>query len=924
MSSATQDANTEATRAWHTLTSDEVLSALNSGEQGLQDSEAEGRLKEWGPNRLPPPSRRGPLVRFLLQFHNVLIYILFAAGALKFGLEKYVDAGVIFGVIFVNAAIGFFQEGRAEKALDALRKMLSLEATVIRGGKRKTVPSDTLVPGDIVLLGSGDKVPADIRLIETNELKIEEAMLTGESIPADKDTSTTDKGASLGDRHGLAFSGTLVTSGRGKGIVVATGEATELGKVNKLVATTDAIATPLIRKVNHFAHRLAIVIAVLAMLTIGVGYFVGSLEFIELVFAAIALAVAAIPEGLPAIMTIVLAIGVRRMAARHAIIRRLQAVDTLGALTVVCSDKTGTLTRNEMVVTHLLVGRDHYVITGSGYEPKGEFQRFEEQDKSVDVNGVDTVHGALLVAALCNEGGLKQDDTGTWCPLGDPMEGALLAFAAKGGITIDGLEREWPTVDMIPFESSNQFMASLHSVPAGEQGKVWSGEQVVLVKGAPERLIGMCSSEYRDEQGAQAIDSAFWEEQADHLASQGQRVLALAFKSASDSGSLELEDVKSELTLLGLVGIIDPPRDEAIKAVEQCRSAGIRVVMITGDHATTARAIGMKLGIGDGKTSTTGKQIDTFDNAELRQIAKECDVFARVSPEHKLRLVEAIQSHGEVVAMTGDGVNDAPALKRADVGIAMGIKGTEVTKEAAEMVLTDDNFASIAQAVEEGRTVFDNIRKSLLFILPTNGGEAMVIFAAIIFGLALPLTPLQVLWVNMITAVTLALALAFEPPESNVMKRPPRDPNGRLLTNYFLFRIAFVSTIMCIGTFLIFTIEKGEGMSIAYAQTTAVNTIVMFEVFYLFNTRFIQAPVLNRNGLFGSKPVWISIGLVVVFQLMFTYLPPLQAMFGTEAISWQDWVETLLIASSVLWLVEIEKWIVRCLQQRKPKGSPSS
>jgi magnesium-transporting ATPase (P-type) len=902
-------ANTAAAHApdlpanhWHTLDIWATLDKLGSTDKGLRSPEAKDRLKQFGPNLLRPPQRRGPLVRLLLQFHNILIYILLVAGLATALLEHWIDTGVILGVVVINALIGFIQEGKAERALDAITQMLSLEATVIRDGKRQTVPAEDLVPGDVVVLRSGDKVPADLRLVEVRELRIDEAMLTGESVPTEKSTDALAENTGLGDRSCIAFSGTLVTTGRGTGVVVATGDDTELGKISEMVAQTHAITTPLIAQMNRFGHMLAVVIVFFAALTFAMGYFVGGGEPVELFLAAVALAVAAIPEGLPAIMTIVLAIGVQRMARRNAIIRRLPAVDTLGALTVICSDKTGTLTRNEMTVTTVVTADGIGEVAGAGYEPQGEIRR---GGHPIKLEQEPVLSQLIQAGLLCNDADLRREN-GQWKPQGDPMEAALIALAMKAGFKVDEQRESWRVLDTVPFESGNRFMATLHRAPDGQE----SGN-MVFVKGAPERVLSMCGRQAHGD-AEQPIDPAYWQEQVEALASRGQRLLAVARKpAAAGEDRLDFNDVQHGLAMLGLLGIIDPPREAAIRAVEHCHNAGIRVVMITGDHALTARAIGAELGIGDGNRAFTGQDLDALDDAGLRQSAGDCDVFARVSPEHKLRLVEAIQSHGEVVAMTGDGVNDAPALKRADVGIAMGVKGTEVTKEAAEMVLADDNFASIAHAVEEGRTVYDNLRKSILFILPTNGGEGLTILAAIILGRTLPLTPVQVLWVNMITAVTLALALAFEPPEAEVMKRPPRDPKANLLGGYFLWRIGLVSGVMCAGTFGMFLWMRRQGATEEIARTVAVNTIVMFEVFYLLNTRFILAPVLNVKGLLGSRPVLLAIALVIGFQLFFTYAAPMQSLFGTAPIGLREWSLLVLVAANVLWIVELDKWIAR-------------
>jgi magnesium-transporting ATPase (P-type) len=893
---------------WHSLDVEPALQEADTTPEGLSVEEAGRRLERFGPNRLRPAQRRGPLVRFLLQFHNILIYILLIAAVVTAVLEHWIDSGVILAVVIVNALIGFIQEGKAEKALEAISRMLSLDATVIRQGKRQSIPAEQIVPGDLVVLRAGDKVPADLRLIETRELRADEAMLTGESIPVDKQIDPLPAETGMADRSCMAFSGTLVATGRGTGVAIATGDRTEIGRISEMVSQTEELTTPLIRQMNRFGRVLAIVVVLFAAITFALGFFLRGADWAEMFLAAVALAVAVIPEGLPAIMSIILAIGVRRMANRSAIIRRLPAVDTLGALTVICSDKTGTLTRNEMTVTRVVTARGTCEVTGVGYAPDGEIRR---QGEPADLSEESPVAELIRGGLLCNDSELHHDQ-GRWTPAGDPMESALITLAIKAGLDPDRDRARWRALDTIPFESRNRFMATLHPVPDRP------GQRILYVKGAPERVLAMCRHQRRNGQD-ESLDEAHWREQVEALASQGLRLLAVATRLGDpQEDQLDFEGVQHDLVLLGLLGIIDPPREEAIRAVEQCHDAGIRVVMITGDHASTARAIGGQLRIGDGGQALTGADLESMNGQALGEAARNVDVFARVSPEHKLRLVEAIQAQGHVVAMTGDGVNDAPALKRADVGIAMGIKGTEVSKEAAEVVLTDDNFASIAHAVEEGRTVYDNLRKAILFVLPTNGGEGLTIFLAILLGITLPLTPVQVLWINMITSVTLGLALAFEPPEADVMRRPPRSPRAGLLSPYFLWRITLVSAILCAVTFGLFLWMRQQGVSLEYARTVAVNALVMAEAFYLLSARFIYAPVLSRRGLLGSRPVLIAIGLVVLFQMPFTYLPQMQRLFGTEAIRPSAWVLLVLGASSALFLVELEKWIAKRLSGDTP------
>ena len=897
MSDMTEKTDSELNHAY-SLHSDDVLRALDSSTDGLLQQQAEQRLQQYGANWLKPAKKKSPLRRFLEQFHNVLIYVLLASGVVTSLLGHWVDSGVIFGVVIINAIIGYIQEGKAEKALDAIREMLSQQAMVKRDNKFISLPAEQLVPGDVVLLQSGDKVPADLRLFKTRELRIEEAMLTGESMPTEKATEAVAAEASIGDRKCLAYSGTLVTYGQGQGVVVATGDSTEIGRISGMLSQVETLTTPLLRQIDIFARWLTAAIALLAGTTFIYGVQIQDYSSSDMFLAAVGLAVAGIPEGLPAIMTITLAIGVQAMARQKAIIRLLPAVETLGSVTVICSDKTGTLTRNEMTVQTIATGDHMFSVSGVGYDPHGSFHR---EGETIEPDSSPLLLEIIRAGLLCNEATLREENQ-QWRISGDPTEGALLTLAMKAGLDLNHTHELYPRTDVIPFESQHRFMATLHHDHAGHA--------FIYLKGAPEQVLDMCRQQ-RLHGDDVALDRAYWENRMHDIASRGQRLLALACKPASSSQQvLNFSDVKDGLTLLGMVGIIDPPREEAITAVQACKSAGIRVKMITGDHAITARAIGAQMGIGDGQTVISGAELDDYDEQQLSQAVNDCDVFARVSPEQKLQLVTALQARGEVVSMTGDGVNDAPALKRADVGIAMGQKGTEVAKEAAEMVLTDDNFATIAHAIQQGRTVYDNLKKSILFILPTNGGQALAIIAAIIGGRLLPITAVQILWINMITAVTLALTLAFEPSEKNVMQRPPRDPKEPILSGFLIWRIIFVSLILVAGTFSLFIWERDQGASIELARTVAVNTLVMFEIFYLISARHLLAPSLTFEGLSGNRYVWYAIGLLLIFQLGFTYLSPMQTLFHTVALEPETWLRIILVASSVLWLVELEKFIL--------------
>ncbi|MEE9356422.1 MAG: cation-transporting P-type ATPase [Methylococcaceae bacterium] len=884
---------------WHNLDTKEVFAKLDTSIKGLFPKEVSVRQNQYGLNRLPDTKPRSAFLRFLSQFHNLIIYVLLVTAIITLLLGHTVDSGVILGVVIINALIGYIQEGKAEDALQAIRKMLSPQAIILREGQQTTVAADQLVLGDIVMLQSGDKVPADLRLLKCKNFRVQEAVLTGESLPVEKQTATVEKNAELGDRLSMAYSGTLVSSGQATGVVVATGINTEIGLISALVAQVETLVTPLLKQVAQFGRWLTGSILVLATATFLFGHYYRDYAFADTFMAAVGLAIAAIPEGLPAIMSITLAIGVQRMAKRHAIIRRLPAVETLGSVTVICSDKTGTLTCNEMTVTSVLTPEFLYSISGVGYNPHGSFQL---QQQNINLDDHPILEELARASLLCNDAALHEAK-GNWELNGDPTEGALLAMALKAGLEINLEQEKWPRTDIIPFESEHRFMATLHHDHIGHG--------FTYIKGAPERLLDMCTKQ-RNNCGDTFLNRNYWLQQMQSMAQQGQRLLAIAMKA--DSGqqcNLRFDDLETGLTLLGIAGMIDPPRTEAIAAVQQCQNAGIVVKMITGDHADTAAAIGEQLGLTRSGGVLAGHQIERLTDAELQLSVNEINIFARSSPEHKLRLVKAMQANGDIVAMTGDGVNDAPALKRADVGTAMGQKGTEAAKEAAEMVLADDNFASLTQAVLEGRTVYDNLKKAILFILPTNGGEAMIVMAAIVMGTLLPITPVQILWVNMITAVTLALTLAFEPSEANVMTRPPRNPKEPLLTPLLIWRIIFVSLIIVVGTFGLFLWERMQNETIEHARTVAVNTLVMFEIFYLFNSRKIEASILNLQGFTSNRYALFAVMILFMVQLGFTYLEPMHVLFGTVPISLDHWLLITAVAFSVLPLVEIEKAIIR-------------
>jgi len=853
-------------RHWHHLPIDEVAELLESDrERGLDRFAVEHRLAEFGPNTITAQKGQGPLIRFLLQFHQPLIYILIVSGLVTAFLQEWVDSGVIFGVVLVNAIIGYLQEAKAVNALAALARTMTTEATVLRQGEKRRLPATELVVGDIVFLQSGDKVPADLRLFRVRDLQIAEAALTGESAPVAKDHGQHGRDTVLADRRNMAYASTLVTYGQGTGMVTATGDATEVGRISQLISAAEALATPLTRKISEFSNVLLYVILGLAGLTIVVGLLRGQ-TFVDMFMAAVALAVGAIPEGLPAAVTITLAIGVSRMAQKRAIIRKLPAVETLGSTTVICTDKTGTLTENQMTVQEIVAGGMSYAVTGTGYNPtQGRIEASAAASDSTSQALLECLRAGLL----CNDSQLVEEE-GIWQVHGDPTEGALLTSARKGGLGPETVAAS-PRLDTVPFESEHQYMASLHESGPG------AATRRVYLKGAVEAILARCDSQLDGLGNPTPLQISEIQGAVENMAAKGLRVLAMAGKKmAPEISEIYHADLADGLIFLGLQGMIDPPRPEAVAAVKICQAAGIRVKMITGDHPLTASAIARQVGLynlgstqGDGAPVLTGAELEKLSDSEFIDRAEDTVVFARATPEQKLRLVEALQARGQVVAMTGDGVNDAPALKRADIGVAMGITGTEVAKEAADMVLTDDNFSSIEAAVEEGRGVFDNLVKFITWTLPTNLGEGLVILTAIFLGVTLPILPVQILWINMTTAGFLGLALAFEPKEPGIMLRPPRQPNAPILSHSMIFRITLVSFLMLGAAFGIFSWELSGGATLAQARTAAVNAFVMVELFYLFNCRSLRLPV-TAVAAFSNPWVWWGTGLQLLLQRLST------------------------------------------------------
>ncbi|MFP2927892.1 cation-translocating P-type ATPase [Pyxidicoccus sp. 3LG] len=893
--------------AWHARGHEEVLSLLGSRGEGLSEESARERLARHGPNVIERQKAEGPLKLLWRQVNSPFIWVLIASSVLAIAMGKVTDGLVVAAVVVLNTLIGFVQEYRAGKAIEALSRMVPENATVLRGGRKLSVPASQLVPGDIVQLASGDKVPADMRLLSSRNLQVEEAALTGESVPAQKHVEPVEEKAELGDRTSLVFGGTLVTSGTSTAVVVATGAATELGRISRLLSEATDLQTPLTKALATIGKYITLGILVVSAVLLGVGLWRGY-DISEAVVVAITLAVAAIPEGLPAIVTIALAIGVQRMAARRAVIRKLPAVETLGSTTVICTDKTGTLTRNEMTVQALWTPAGRCSLTGVGYAPVGELRRGGESLRELP----EDVRELLLAGALCNDAALRNQG-GRWEMTGDPTEGALVVAAEKAGMQVDAVRSRFPRLDAIPFESEHQFMATLHDTGQDRRR--------ILLKGAPEAVLRRCTPHDGDTPEAVLAE-------VERLAHQGLRLLAVAAKDVPASqDSIREEDVAGGLRLLGLEGMIDPPREEAISAVKTCHEAGIVVKMITGDHPSTAEAIGAQLGLQpEGAKAVTGAQLAAMDDAKLKEVAVGTHVFARVAPEHKLRLVKALQARRHVAAMTGDGVNDAPALKQANIGVAMGITGTAVSKEAADIVLTDDNFASIAAAVEEGRRVYDNLIKSLAFVLPTNLGLALILMFGVAFfpiqnidGDLVPLMamlPTQLLWINLVATVTLALPLAFEAPEADVMRRAPRDPDAPVLSRFVLMRTGLVALLMAAGGIGLFIWEyrrdlpgKGHAVALAEAQTMAVTTVISFQIFYLWMCRTLTGS-LREVGLLSNRAIFVGIGILVLLQAAFMYLPFMQRVFGTSPLDLQSIGLAVLIGAVVLPVVGLEKWLL--------------
>ncbi|MFN6514981.1 MAG: cation-translocating P-type ATPase [Nostoc sp. CreGUA01] len=872
---------------WHHLSVEEVTRHLDTNlETGLTSAVAAKKREHFGANELKSKPGKSPLLRFLLQFNQPLLYILLIAGAIKATLGQWVNAGVIWGVTLINAIIGFVQESKAESAIAALASSIQTNATIIRNGKKVQVSSTELVPGDMVLLTSGDKVPADLRLVQVRNLQVNESALTGESIAVQKNTQLQNLDAPLAERSNMAYAGSFVTFGTARGVVVAIGDATETGRISQLMEQGTSLKTPLTRKFDKFSRTLLYIILGIAgfMFAVGLGYGYSWTQMFE---AAIAFAVSAIPEGLPAVVTVTLAIGVSRMARRHAIVRKLPAVETLGGATVICSDKTGTLTENQMTVQAIYTAGQHYTVTGTGYAPQGEILLDE---KPVNWHNFSAFQECIKAGLLCNDSHLENKDD-QWQVVGDPTEGALIAVANKIGYTRSDLEQEMPRLDVIPFESEFQYMATLHT----EEN---SQSKIIYIKGSVEAILKRCQSQLDVEGNLAPVDAETVHQEVDAMANLGLRVLGFAKKPVETlhATSLEHADIENDLIFLGLQGMIDPPREEAIKAVQACEDAGIQVKMITGDHSVTARAIAQSMGFNkNGQVlAFTGSELAQMDKSELATAIEDGVVFARVAPEQKLRIVEALQSKGEVVAMTGDGVNDAPALKQADIGIAMGGAGTEVAKEAADMILTDDNFASIEAAVEEGRTVYRNLLKAIAFILPVNGGESMTILISVLLARELPILSLQVLWLNMVNSIAMTVPLAFEPKSQRVMQKSPRNPREQLLSQSLVKRILAISIFNWILIFGVFEwINKTTG-NIDLARTMAIQALVAGRIFYLLSISQLGSALISlfrgiRHRIKDASAIGIGIACTVILQIIFSQWNLMNNLFSTAPLNLNQW-----------------------------------
>lgn len=897
--------------SYHSINVGDVLKALDSKIEGLDSKQVEERLEKFGHNELKEIKRETPLQMFLRQFKNFLVIILIFAALVSAGIgiienseEEIVESFAIIIVVLFITIVGFIQEYRAEKELIALKKMVSLSATVMRNGKVIEIPAKDLVPGDLILLEAGDKIPADSRLIEVINLKVDEATLTGESVPVEKDTSKLKKETALADRKNLVFMGTNVTYGKGKAVVVETGMNTELGKIAEKIQTIEKEKTPLQLRLDRLGKQIGLIVIVLCAIIFSVGA-LREVNLITMFLTAIALAVAAVPEGLPAVVTITLARGMRKMLGRNVIVRKLTAVETLGCTTVICSDKTGTLTRNEMTVRKIYVGNRVIDVTGEGYQPYGEFysnnEIFDKEDKELKI--------LLRISTLCNNASLERIGD-NWKITGDPTEAALVVVASKAGLWQGELNKEYPRIAEIVFSSERKRMTTIH--------KTSKGEKVAHVKGAPDVILDLCSYilENGEERRITEDDKKKILDVNDKFAKNALRILGVAYRKLEDWGvdkGAKPHYVEKELVFVGLLGMIDPPREDAKKAVNLCKKAGIKSVIVTGDHKLTAIAVAKEMDMfKEGDKVLTGAELEKISDEEFEEIVEDVTIYARVSPEHKLKIVNALRKKGHIVAMTGDGVNDAPALKKADIGVAMGITGTDVTKEASDMVLVDDNFASIVSAVEEGRGIYDNIKLFIKYLLSCNIGEVMTISIAMVVLAKLPLLPLQILWMNLLTDAAPALALGWNPTDPDVMQRKPRNPKEHIITKKTLVKFISVGTLMCAGTLLIFYFMLSgingdlDDNILKRPRTMAFTTLVMFQMFYVLSCRSEKYPLL-KIGIFSNRYLILSVIFSILTQALIIYLPIFQGIFETVALNFEDWLAIISVSITAFIIPELWK-----------------
>jgi len=885
-----------------------VEASLKTGRSGIGKEEAKRRLQEFGPNILQEKKGPSALRIFAEQFKNYLILILVAATIIALFLGDFTDALVISVVIILNAILGFYQEYRAEKSIEALKKLTAPKAVVIREGCEETILASELVPGDLVLMETGERVPADIRFSECTSLEIDESLLTGESVPVKKRVERLEvKTLSVAERNNMAYMGTIVTRGRGRGYVVSTGMKTEIGRIAELIQTVESEETPLQVKLRDLAKKLTYIVIIICLIV----FFTGILRegsIFDMFLNSVGLAVAAIPESLPAVVTITLALGVQRMAKRNAIIRKLPAVETLGSATVICSDKTGTFTRNEMTVRKICTNNNIFEVTNVGYEPKGEFYN---NGSKINPNENSSLSLTLTIGALCNNAKLEKNEN--WCIIGDPTEGALIVAAEKAGIKQKVITKQYPRIGEIPFESERKAMSTIHKTP--------EGTEVAYVKGAAEVILNLSNAIYSDGQIRELTGKEKEEilKINQEMASDALRVLAVAYKELPNAyQEYTPENVENNLIFVGLMGMLDPPREEAVSAVQKCKKAGIKVVMITGDNEFTAKAIAKELGLleGDGKT-LTGAELENMSDAQLDKIVQEVTVYARVSPEHKLRIVNSLKKKNHIVAMTGDGVNDAPALRKADIGVAMGITGTDVAKEASEMILADDNFASSVAAVEEGRIIYNNIKKAIYYLLSTNIGEILIIFIGLIIGLPIPIVAVQILWINLVTDSFPALALSVDSAEADIMLRPPRNPKEPVITRKMIYNMTVVATVMCVSTLLLYSSALGvfSPLGISYsnldtARTIAFTNMVFLQLFHTFIVHS-QRESIFKIGTFSNRYIILATVISLILQLAVVYLPQLQTLFHTTPLSLLELVIVVLGSSSIIFATEVVKFFER-------------